>query len=306
MNALDQKLDEQLDDAFDRKLNELIEAHKTLHFADDGVTNYKAVTPAAKNKLKGLLKFYAKKAHPFAACVRDNTKRFGPDRAKKVCAVLKDIIRGTTKWRGKNNPRDVGTPGVSADEFMDTETLALVDMLGELDLWELLGLVQLEEQEGDDKIELKDVPFPQRMKMAKKGEALPDGSFPIENEQDLKNAIKAVGRAKDTAKAKKHVVNRAKALKLTNLVPGAWLDETANVKLSYPIGMPEQPVPMSDADTKFLKTLLGHHQTRLGHATKYITSDPHPDVASFARDVISESTRHIERTNRMLKTGRPY
>src|SRR3990170_1421040 len=50
-------------------------------------------------KLRGLLKHYAKKKHPFTSCVRDNTKRFGPERAKKVCAVLKDLIRGTTKWR---------------------------------------------------------------------------------------------------------------------------------------------------------------------------------------------------------------
>lgn len=71
-------------------------------------TNFKQVSPKAKKQLHGLLKFYAKKAHPFEACVRDNTKRFGKDRAEKVCAVLKDIIRGTTKWRGKNNPNDKG------------------------------------------------------------------------------------------------------------------------------------------------------------------------------------------------------
>lgn len=62
-------------------------------------TNFKQVTPGARKKLSGLMKFYAKKAHPFTACVRDNTKRFGPERAKKVCAVLKDLIKNTTKWR---------------------------------------------------------------------------------------------------------------------------------------------------------------------------------------------------------------
>src|SRR6184192_1463329 len=33
----------------------------------------------------------------------------------------------------------------------------------------------------------------QRKALAKKGAAMPDGSFPIENEQDLRNAIQAVG-----------------------------------------------------------------------------------------------------------------
>jgi hypothetical protein len=37
--------------------------------------------------------------HPFPACVGDNEKRFGPEGAKRVCAVLKDIGEGTTRWR---------------------------------------------------------------------------------------------------------------------------------------------------------------------------------------------------------------
>lgn len=76
--------------------------------ADILLANYQRVTPKEKKQLHGLLKYYANKKHPFEACVRDNTKRFGKDRAERICAVLKDIIRGTTKWRGKNNPRDVG------------------------------------------------------------------------------------------------------------------------------------------------------------------------------------------------------
>lgn len=74
--------------------------------------NEEKASPADRKKLKGLLKYYAKKAHPFRACVRDNTKRFGEDGAKRVCATLKDIIRGTKKWRGKNNPRDKGYAGI--------------------------------------------------------------------------------------------------------------------------------------------------------------------------------------------------
>lgn len=81
-------------------------------------------------------------------CVRDNRKRFGP-RAEAVCAVLKDIIRGTTKWRGHNNPNDKGTAGLSSyqpvndDLLLDEETASLVDRLSEQDLWDLLGLASL-------------------------------------------------------------------------------------------------------------------------------------------------------------------
>jgi hypothetical protein len=62
-------------------------------------TNFKQVGPAAKKKLSGILRHYAKSAHPFTDCVRDNTKRFGEDRAKRICAVDKDLIRKTTHWR---------------------------------------------------------------------------------------------------------------------------------------------------------------------------------------------------------------
>ena len=61
--------------------------------------NHTQITPENKKKLSGLVAHYRKKPHPFRACVRDNTKRFGKDRAEKVCAVLKDVMEGTTKWR---------------------------------------------------------------------------------------------------------------------------------------------------------------------------------------------------------------
>jgi hypothetical protein len=63
------------------------------------LSNADHVGPAARKKLSGLMRYYAKKPHPFTSCVEDNTKRFGVARAKKVCAVLKDLIEGTTKWR---------------------------------------------------------------------------------------------------------------------------------------------------------------------------------------------------------------
>jgi hypothetical protein len=63
------------------------------------VSSSKDVGPDARKKLRSLIKFYMSKPHPFSACVRDNTKRFGKEGAEKVCATLKDIGSGTTKWR---------------------------------------------------------------------------------------------------------------------------------------------------------------------------------------------------------------
>ena len=59
----------------------------------------------------------------------------------------------------------------------------------------------------------------QRKEMAAKGFALADGSFPIANLEDLKNAIMAYGRAKDQSKAAKFIAKRAKALGAEDLIP---------------------------------------------------------------------------------------
>lgn len=62
----------------------------------------------------------------------------------------------------------------------------------------------------------------QRDKLAAAGHAMPDGSFPIENITDLHNAIQSVGRSKNYAAAKKHIIQRAKDLQATNILPEDW------------------------------------------------------------------------------------
>ena len=63
-----------------------------------------------------------------------------------------------------------------------------------------------------------------RMKLAEKGQALPDGSYPIRNVSDLRNAVYAYGRAKASKKAKvrRHIAKRARALGKPGLIPQEW------------------------------------------------------------------------------------
>lgn len=75
---------------------------------------------------------------------------------------------------------------------------------------------------ADDAVEKKDFTDDKRAELADKGQALPDGSFPIENKADLGNAIKAYGRAKDPAAAKKHIIKRARALDAVDMLPEDW------------------------------------------------------------------------------------
>jgi uncharacterized membrane protein YkoI len=65
-------------------------------------------------------------------------------------------------------------------------------------------------------------PEDKRQEMAKEGTAMPDGSFPIASENDLRNAIMAHGRAKDSDAAKAHIKSRAAALGLEEMLPENW------------------------------------------------------------------------------------
>jgi hypothetical protein len=74
----------------------------------------------------------------------------------------------------------------------------------------------------------------ERQALAKKGQALPDGSYPIRNESDLENAISAYGRSnpEDRAKVRTHIRKRARALGKEELIPENWkvasIDDVAN------------------------------------------------------------------------------
>jgi len=73
-----------------------------------------------------------------------------------------------------------------------------------------------------DAIVKRDYSPKQRRAMAARGQALPDGSYPIADRADLENAIQAVGRASSYEAAKRHIIRRARALGLTEMLPEDW------------------------------------------------------------------------------------
>jgi len=89
------------------------------------------------------------------------------------------------------------------------------------------ALDALAEMAGALGIEKKDYSEDARSKMADSGQAMSDGSFPIKTRADLENAVKAFGRAKDPAAAKKHIIERAKTLGATDMLPPDWPGSTA-------------------------------------------------------------------------------
>lgn len=71
-------------------------------------------------------------------------------------------------------------------------------------------------------MEKRDYSSATRERMAREGTAMRDGSFPIANEADLRNAIQSVGRASNYDSARRHIIRRARALGLTALLPEDW------------------------------------------------------------------------------------
>lgn len=67
-------------------------------------------------------------------------------------------------------------------------------------------------------VHARDFSAEQRRKLAKENKAMPDGSFPIENAGDVKNAIKLA----HTPAQRAHVKKRAKALGCSDLIPESW------------------------------------------------------------------------------------
>jgi hypothetical protein len=62
----------------------------------------------------------------------------------------------------------------------------------------------------------------ERRRLAERGKALPDGSFPIRNRQDLRDAIQSYGRAKDKDAAKRWITKRARELNAAKELPEDW------------------------------------------------------------------------------------
>lgn len=74
----------------------------------------------------------------------------------------------------------------------------------------------------DSSVGKRDYSTAARERMAEENTAMPDGSFPIANATDLRNAIQSVGRAKDYNAAKQHIMRRARALGMVDALPEDW------------------------------------------------------------------------------------
>jgi len=130
-----------------------------------------------------------------------------------VIAVEPDVFEGFDSYAVEIE----GFDGKSYDVFVSLDG----EVLG-YDKYEQDEAEQIEAEAAE--IALKRAfPEERRMELAKEGMALSDGSYPIVNETDLRNAIQAFGRAKDKEATKKHIMKRARALNMESIIPANWI-----------------------------------------------------------------------------------
>jgi 8-oxo-dGTP pyrophosphatase MutT (NUDIX family) len=76
----------------------------------------------------------------------------------------------------------------------------------------------------------------ERKDLAERGEAMPNGKYPIRNSQDLKDAIRLVGASDmSESKVKAWIKKRAKELGLENELPKDWIEKTMSCEDITPL-----------------------------------------------------------------------
>lgn len=141
-----------------------------------------------------------------------------PDCKIEVMKSAKPVVGGEAELVKASSPRPRRNPQAKAIDHLSKAVRTLAKA-GDGHVHEIDGVTG---PPIEPKTEKREFSEDQRQSLASSGKALPDGSFPIANEQDLRNAIQAIGRAKDPGAARSHIKRRAKALGASNLIPDGW------------------------------------------------------------------------------------
>ena len=92
-----------------------------------------------------------------------------------------------------------------------------------------------------------------------------DGSMPIKDESDLRNALRAYSRAKDKEAAKLHIMKRARALKLEDLIPVNFVDAATRDMFS------EEKTALTAEEGTFLSSLMEFEMLAAEHGVEVET-----------------------------------
>jgi hypothetical protein len=138
----------------------------------------------------------------------------------EIDALIIDEVHGVTT--PANGFRFIFMKGIEDPDDEDASPEALDSFLKSLDEYdETNGPIA---EAAYDAFVKADFTEDERKKLASKGEAMADGSYPIPNVAYLKKAIRAVGRGKNHSHdaIRRFIIKRAKALGATGALPETW------------------------------------------------------------------------------------
>jgi len=146
----------------------------------------------------------------------------GRARARKIAKVMREFKAGKLKSGGKvvTNRKQALAIALSESQHLTADASDCEECGQQLDPMSLPAAREVKVEGGA--ILAASFTTKQREKLADKGKAMPDGSFPIRNRSDLRNAIASVGRASDPQAARAWIIKRARELKAVDALPASW------------------------------------------------------------------------------------
>jgi len=161
------------------------------------------------------------------------------------------------------------------------------------DSWEYM--IQMMDDNPEN--ELAVVPRRVRERLAREGKALPDGSFPIRDVSDLRNAVRAYGRSKPGSRGavRKHIMKRARSLGRPNLIPTKWSTDFSELSIDE---MPDFMRALAEftAETHNLEALFSKEPLTAAVGDEEDLKDLTPEEIEAVK---------VERMNREKDGGRP-
>jgi len=157
----------------------------------------------------------SKDLHEFADLLdrqSDNIAGIYADRSGRPVAQWREAMRAET-WYVGQEAVDAGLA-----DYVPAANSPAGQPAGVVATWDLSVFAKRPGVSNADKYNADD-----RKRMASSGEAMPDGSYPIADGEDLDNAIHAVGRGgADHDAIRRHIIKRAAALGLSSRIPDNW------------------------------------------------------------------------------------
>lgn len=154
---------------------------------------------------------------------------------------------------------------------------------------------------ASEEVEGREFSDEERTELAKRGEARPDGSYPIVNEDDCKNAVKAWGRGGATEADKEHIIKRAKALGAEDCLPKDWIKSKTEEKYMTEDEVKTEDKVADEAEKKELKKENEELKAKLDKALLELQAKSESEATLTAK--IDEVAKEHEKTKVELKAS---